>query len=164
MHRHRWLTVAAVVLAVALGLAIAGVPSRSTDPALPVSVGADDVQFSGDDTGTVPTASTVDSVPARPAATPTAGGTPTTLAAPPYPGDPLVIGDSGPAVVTWQERMRARGWDITTDGRYGVGAARVARAFQRQKGLRVTGEVDEATWRAAWQAPLPDDTTIPADD
>ena len=77
---------------------------------------------------------------------------------PPFPGEPLDSGSSGPAVAQWQEQMRTRGWDITADGRYGQQATVACRAFQRQKGLDPTGIVDEATWTASWTAPLPDNT------
>jgi hypothetical protein len=55
---------------------------------------------------------------------------------------------------TWQAQMRKRGWDIVVDGTYGPRSATVARAFQREKRLRVDGIVGPATWRAAWEAPV----------
>jgi peptidoglycan hydrolase-like protein with peptidoglycan-binding domain len=80
--------------------------------------------------------------------------------APPFPGQPLTSGDSGADVKSWQTQMRKRGWDIAADGQFGQGAVAVAKAFQRQKGLNPSGEVDQATWVATWTAPLPDDTTL----
>ena len=159
MERHRWLIAPVALLGVILGVLVAGVPSRQLDP--PLTVGAGDGLES-------PVTSTRRSVGTGDDARPGAPSTSTTTRPsttvptgpiPPYPGEPLVIGDSGPAVSQWQSRMQVRGWPSTPDGRYGAATARVARAFQRQKGLRVTGEVDLETWNAAWTAPLPDDTT-----
>lgn len=54
--------------------------------------------------------------------------------------------------LVWQTRMRARGWTIETDGWYGADSEKVCREFQKEKKLPVTGDVDEATWRATWSA------------
>lgn len=54
----------------------------------------------------------------------------------------------------WQAQMRARGWAIGVDGLYGTETARVARAFQKEKGLSVDGLIGSATWAAAWNAPI----------
>lgn len=54
----------------------------------------------------------------------------------------------------WQARMRKRGWAISVDGLYGPATAKVARAFQAEKGLAVDGLVGSATWRAAWSSPV----------
>ena len=54
----------------------------------------------------------------------------------------------------WQARMAARGWTLTADGLSGPETARVARAFQREKGLAVDGLIGPATWRAAWTEPI----------
>lgn len=50
----------------------------------------------------------------------------------------------------WQAQMKKRGWKITADGLYGSATARVARAFQKEKGLTVDGKIGPATWAAAW--------------
>lgn len=76
--------------------------------------------------------------------------------APPWPGrdlkyPPIMRGDD---VRRWQARMRERGWIIDVDGAYGPRSRDVATAFQREKGLPVTGVVDEATWKASWEAPI----------
>lgn len=55
---------------------------------------------------------------------------------------------------TWQRRMRERGWNITPDGYYGDETERVARAFQREKGLVVDGLIGRDTWNAAWTSPV----------
>ncbi|WP_205353112.1 peptidoglycan-binding domain-containing protein [Janibacter anophelis] len=54
----------------------------------------------------------------------------------------------------WQQQMRERGWSITADGLYGPATAKVARAFQREKGLAVDGLIGAATWAAAWKEPV----------
>lgn len=53
-----------------------------------------------------------------------------------------------------QSRLRARGWRIEADGRFGPATARVIRQFQKEKGLRVDGGVGVKTWRALWEAPI----------
>lgn len=60
-------------------------------------------------------------------------------------------------LAVYQARMQARGWGIGedgADGRYGRDTERVVRQFQRNKGLKVTGHVDKATWDAAWTLPV----------
>lgn len=60
-------------------------------------------------------------------------------------------------LAVYQARMQARGWGIGedgADGRYGRDTERVVRQFQRNKGLKVTGHVDKATWDAAWSLPV----------
>ncbi|WP_067470031.1 peptidoglycan-binding protein [Actinomadura macra] len=84
------------------------------------------------------------------------GSHPTPAAAPRWPGryltqPPTMLGDD---VRTWQARMRARGWHLDVDGRYGPGSETVCRAFQAEKRLGVDGVVGPATWAAAWTAPL----------
>ena len=54
----------------------------------------------------------------------------------------------------WQSQMRGRGWKITADGLYGPQTQRVARAFQKEKGLSVDGLIGKSTWEAAWKAPV----------
>jgi peptidoglycan hydrolase-like protein with peptidoglycan-binding domain len=57
---------------------------------------------------------------------------------------------------TWQLQMLARGWRGigTANGVFGDKAQNVCRAFQAEKGLPVTGTVDEATWALTWSAPI----------
>lgn len=60
-------------------------------------------------------------------------------------------------LAVYQARMQARGWGIGedgADGRYGRNTERVVRQFQRNKGLKVTGHIDKATWDAAWSLPV----------
>jgi peptidoglycan hydrolase-like protein with peptidoglycan-binding domain len=47
--------------------------------------------------------------------------------------------------------MARRGWHLRVDGIFGPQTARVARRFQREKGLRVDGLVGRQTWGAAWR-------------
>lgn len=63
---------------------------------------------------------------------------------------------SGKDVETWQRQMRARGWSIAVDGRYGPDSEKVCRAFQLEKfGPRgVDGIVGPDTWRASWESPV----------
>lgn len=74
------------------------------------------------------------------------------VTAPAYPGFPLTVGKRGQAVLLWQRQMRRRGWRIGVDGIYGEGSATVARAFQREKHLKVDGIVGPTTWAATWRA------------
>lgn len=70
---------------------------------------------------------------------------------PPFPG-PLHRGDKGPDVTQLQRQLRHRGWTLKADGHYGPRTEDVVRAFQRDKGLDVTGWVDKRTWRLIWTA------------
>lgn len=54
----------------------------------------------------------------------------------------------------WQAQMRKRGWSLTADGLYGPTTAKVARQFQKEKGLPVDGLIGAATWAAAWNSPV----------
>jgi peptidoglycan hydrolase-like protein with peptidoglycan-binding domain len=54
----------------------------------------------------------------------------------------------------WQRQMRNRGWSIGVDGAYGPESEKVARLFQREKGLAVDGLVGGLTWNAAWLSKL----------
>jgi hypothetical protein len=60
----------------------------------------------------------------------------------------------------WQQRMRARGWIIATDGQYGPKSAATCRAFQVEfhsnpaPGLAVDGQVGAHTWAGAWAIPV----------
>jgi peptidoglycan hydrolase-like protein with peptidoglycan-binding domain len=59
-----------------------------------------------------------------------------------------------PGILTWQQRMAARGWKITPDGRYGPQSAGVARAFQQEKGLHSDGLCGARTWAASFVTPV----------
>jgi peptidoglycan hydrolase-like protein with peptidoglycan-binding domain len=124
-----------LVVAAGLGLAIAGPPSREEAITLqqPTTTG-------------LGVTTTLLTVPATP---------PPAAAAPAFPG-PIRLGDEGEGVRVWQQRMVERGWKLTVDGEYGNGAVAACKKFQGQKGLPVTGVVDQTTWSATWEAPLPD--------
>lgn len=70
----------------------------------------------------------------------------------------LSQGDSGGQVVTLQYFLALLSQfvdflpDITIDGIYGSGTASAVSAFQRYKGLPVTGETDEQTWFSLYTA------------
>lgn len=75
------------------------------------------------------------------------------------PGDVILVKGRwrSKGLAVWQARMQARGWNIGkdgADGRYGRDTERVVRQFQKNKGLKVTGHVDKATWDAAWSLPV----------
>ncbi len=57
-------------------------------------------------------------------------------------------------IQTWQAQMRARGWSITVDGRFGPQTEDVCWSFQQEKRLVVDGRVGPITWAAAWTAPV----------
>lgn len=129
-----------VAIGAVLGLAVAGPPSGS------------------DDTTSLQTATSAADVPtsAAPGAGPATTAAP--IVVPPFQGV-LKVGSQGDAVKLWQQRMKDRGWPIAVDGQFSAGAQTTTRDFQEQKSLPVTGQVDQATWDAAWTAPLPDDVT-----
>jgi hypothetical protein len=55
---------------------------------------------------------------------------------------------------TWQTQMKRRTWRIEPTGRYDEATRRVVLAFQKEKGLSVTGHIHPATWIAAWTKPV----------
>ena len=67
---------------------------------------------------------------------------------------PLPSGKFDVDTRTWQEQMLRRGWSgiVGADGIYGDHARKACLAFQEEKGLPATGEVDEATWVTTWTA------------
>lgn len=105
---------------------------------------------------------------ATPAAKPTSKPKPTSSKAPafPLPRGHYFGPKSGPAASVsgyhshradlkrWQQRMKDRGWSLTADGLYGPTTAKVARQFQKEKGLPVDGLIGAATWAAAWNSPV----------
>jgi hypothetical protein len=73
---------------------------------------------------------------------------------PPVPGVVLRRGSTGADVRAWQQQMARRTWRIRVDGIFGPESERVARTFQRNKGLRIDGVVGHETWAAAWRLPV----------
>jgi hypothetical protein len=61
---------------------------------------------------------------------------------------PLSVGDSGPDVVSLQERLAAEGLPVTVDGVYGPETADAVLAFQEQEQLTVDGVVGSETAEA----------------
>lgn len=61
---------------------------------------------------------------------------------------------NGEHLATWQAQMKARGWTIDVDGRYGDQTAGVAKSFQTEKNLHVDSLIGANTWRAAWTEPI----------
>jgi hypothetical protein len=73
---------------------------------------------------------------------------------PPFVGRVLTVGMSGDDVQRWQKRMRERGWHLAVSGNYDAASESICQAFQSEKHLTVTGQVDRRTWDATWSAPV----------
>jgi peptidoglycan hydrolase-like protein with peptidoglycan-binding domain len=73
---------------------------------------------------------------------------------PAFPGRVLGAGAQGDDVRRWQKRMKHRGWHIEPTGSFDSNSAKICAAFQKEKGLPVTGTVDRETWNAAWTAAI----------
>lgn len=69
---------------------------------------------------------------------------------PRFPGT-VVRGSSGGVVKQVQRRLRAHGFTLAVDGRFGPETDRVLRAFQRKRGLEVDGRAGPRTWAALWR-------------
>ena len=100
---------------------------------------------------------------------PKAGSKPKTPDAPKFPfpkGHWMGVESSNPknhsgyhardraGIKVWQSRMKARGWTITVDGRFGPQSERVARQFQKQVKVAQDGLVGEVTFKKSWTAPI----------
>lgn len=72
------------------------------------------------------------------------------------PGDVHKVGGRwrSRGLQVWQNRMRARGYGLTADGRYGPVTERAARNLQRLAGLEQDGKIGPDTWAAAWTEPV----------
>ena len=57
-------------------------------------------------------------------------------------------GSRGPAVSRLQSLLRARGFSVEADGRFGRKTEQAVRAFQSRSGLVADGEVGRKTWEA----------------
>ncbi len=66
-------------------------------------------------------------------------------------------GARGPAVTQLQQKLRAKGYNISVDGDFGPNTAAAVRAFQQSHGLGVDGVVGPNTWAKlnASSAPAP---------
>lgn len=90
--------------------------------------------------------------PAKPKPTPPKKPAP--AKAPKYPGKQIRRGSSGAQVLLVQQRLKARGWSIALDGKFGPTTERTVEQFQRNKKLKVDGIVGPATWAALWALPV----------
>jgi peptidoglycan hydrolase-like protein with peptidoglycan-binding domain len=90
------------------------------------------------------------------------GGGGSTGGGPTAPGY-AVYDEQGPRVVALQRALIAAGIPVPggADGRFGSGTAGAVMKFQRAKGLRVTGRVDQATATALGLASTPAPTPAP---
>ena len=74
-------------------------------------------------------------------------------------------------LITFQQRMKDRGWPMQVDGLYGPKGAKTPQgntaeiviAFQKEKGLTPDGLIGQKTWDAAWTAPVTPAKPTPAD-
>ncbi len=77
-------------------------------------------------------------------------------------GLPLVrLSSSGPTVVALQQALRAAGYAVTADGRFGPATQAAVIAFQQKAHLSPDGVVGTATWAALDGTPPPGPTPAP---
>jgi Putative peptidoglycan binding domain/NlpC/P60 family len=72
----------------------------------------------------------------------------------------LENGDVGPWVERLQSRLAKHGGDIGSagvDGEFGDDTEKALRAFQKEKGLKISGECDRVTWKALGEPADPAD-------
>jgi hypothetical protein len=73
----------------------------------------------------------------------------------PDPGWPVLSrGSTGDEVVWLQQHLINADPSMTLDGRYTAAVESAVRAFQRTRGLAVSGETDAATWQSLLSLPL----------
>lgn len=61
----------------------------------------------------------------------------------------LSSGDIGGQVKAAQERLTKLGFsEFKNDGRYGTMMSKAVRRFQNDRGLKITGDINAATWEA----------------
>ncbi|OLR93930.1 transglycosylase [Actinokineospora bangkokensis] len=75
--------------------------------------------------------------------------------APPWPGVVYSYGDCSPALVAWQLRMNAYGYDFQGTGCYYAETQAAVLALQRANGINDSGKLGPKTWRAAWYGARP---------
>jgi peptidoglycan hydrolase-like protein with peptidoglycan-binding domain len=78
------------------------------------------------------------------------GSEKTVVHIPRFPGRSLELGDTGKDVRRWQNQMSKLGFAIEVDGEFGPQSASVCRKFQKDRGLPVSGVVNELTWEASF--------------
>lgn len=54
----------------------------------------------------------------------------------------------------WQAQMKARGWKIGVDGRFGEETEKIVKQFQKLIGEKVDGKIGPSTFAAAWETPV----------
>lgn len=54
----------------------------------------------------------------------------------------------------WQARMKARGWHLDVDGRFGEETEKITKQFQKLIGEKVDGKIGPKTFEAAWEEPV----------
>ncbi|WP_181272843.1 peptidoglycan-binding protein [Brevibacterium oceani] len=54
----------------------------------------------------------------------------------------------------FQNKLKARGWKITADGKFGPATQKVVRQFQAEKKISVDGAVGQVTWSKIWESPV----------
>ena len=69
------------------------------------------------------------------------------------PSDNVHLGDSGPGVKQIQTALVARGYKVTTDGKFGAQTEQAIKGFQAKNGLTQDGVVGPATWAKLQAAP-----------
>lgn len=104
-------------------------------------------------TGTTTTVQSSTATTAKPTATttkPTTTTTKTTTTTPPRvvdkPSDNVRLGDSGKGVEQIQTALKAKGFKVVVDGKFGPATDQAVRAFQKKNGLKQDGIVGPITW------------------
>ena len=59
----------------------------------------------------------------------------------------MVLNDKGPQIKVAQELLKKAGSTIKITGVFSIGMLSAVRAFQKKNGLKVTGIIDNATWK-----------------
>lgn len=76
----------------------------------------------------------------------------------PFAAPVLRLGSSGPDVATWQRILMSCGFDLAPyadDGDFGKLTHNATVGFQKERGLRASGVVNDTTWAMSAAAPIP---------
>ncbi|SEP93494.1 Serine/threonine protein kinase [Streptomyces sp. yr375] len=153
------------------GASAAGASSKHTDDPDDTADGGDDGEVggdppppgapaaTGDDQPGTPVTAPADGPASSPAATPTAGTVPSEPPAPAWIADctyyagsrRTIPGDTGKRVLQVQCMLGKRGYDVGAggvNGDYGPDTEAAVSSFQVDKGLKVNGIMNKATWTA----------------
>lgn len=71
----------------------------------------------------------------------------------PWPGKIFILTSpvmTDPDISEWKEQMVKRGWKLPVNDNFDVAAREVLTKFQREKGLKVDGQLGPSSWNAAW--------------